>query len=222
MWNISTPSWWFANISWTLKFFEDGSSNPPVWHTRFRLWVVPASGRVSLPLLLPACYHFQNPFHYGNQQRPLSLQLTCWKWQWFDKKLDDTMLTYCRFFDRHSEVEIGNWVKDARCHRMFQKFCRCCLQLTYVLKVGDNAAEASPQRDKMAPIILSVTASKVSITLLDAFGQAVLLTCERKSPSKPQQSPMITLNHTGAYLPLVSEVGTNHCLFLYLVHFSWL
>lgn len=47
-----------------------------------------------------------------------------------------------------------------------------CLQLTCGLNSGENAAEAFTQQDVTAPIILTVTASKVCVclSLLDAFG----------------------------------------------------
>lgn len=77
--------------------------------------------------------------------------------------------------------------------------------------MGENAAEASTQQGKMAPIILPVSAPQVCVCVspLDAFGQEILLTLETKSPTNPQHRPMITLNDTEAYLPLVSEPGTR-------------
>lgn len=106
--------------------------------------------------------------------------------------------------------------------------CECACSLRVCRTVGEAAAEAFtthttghngsyfPHRE--SPQVCAC------VSLLDAFWQEILLVLETKSPTKPHQGPMITLNDTGAYLALVAEAGAekNIAISFYTVNFSCL
>lgn len=94
------------------------------------------------------------------------------------------------------------------------------LEPTCVFNSGGERCWSFAQQGKMAPIILTVTAPQVCVYLCHCWMPFAkkASSCWRQSHTKPQQGPMITLNDTGAYLPLVLGPGPDNSV----TSFIWL
>ena len=84
--------------------------------------------------------------------------------------------------------------------------CKCACSLHVCLTVGENTAEALHNRAKWLPLS-SLWLPHECVYLCHRWMPFAkkASSCWRQSHTKPQQGPVITLNDTGAYLPLVLE-----------------
>lgn len=140
-------------------------------------------------------------------------------WRWLMTSTFKTYdITICRLWPLHSCI----WLNNVLFRELFVLvYLLVCLQPTCVFNSGGEYCWGFAQQGKMAPIILTVTAPRVcvSVSPLDAFCQESLLMLE----TEPHQATARTSDHFEWYRSLSSSCFRARTrITLSLALFGWL